>query len=106
MENIQTEISRTFQAAVSDGIKTIIDEAKAKEELSLAAFNTLYDQMDGLQNTVDNIETITFDSWRQHIPPYSVDPYTPGPAPEANHTPDNHDRLNEEYQGDPGVATA
>ena len=105
MENLQTEIGRAFQQGISDGINEVIAEAKAKEELSISAFNTVYAQMDGLQNTVDNIETITTDSWRQHIPPYTVDPYTPGPAPESNHTPDLIDKIKEKFQGDPGVPT-
>ena len=86
--NLQDEIGLAFQQAVSDGIQDYMDTINDEHEpLSNSILNNISSQLDGLQNTAENIETITTDSWRQYIPPYTVEPYTPGEAPEEFHSP-------------------
>ena len=86
--NLQDEIGLAFQSAVSKGIddymNTINDEY---EPLSNSILNDISTQLDGLQTTAKDIENITTDSWRQYIPPYTVESYTPGEAPEQYHSP-------------------
>ena len=86
-DNIQNEIGNELQKAVNKTINEWTD--KIGEELeprSDSIFSSIFAQLDSLQVAASNVENISVDSWRKHVPPYDVSSYKPGEAPEYNHS--------------------
>ena len=91
LQNIKSEVVTTFQQGLIDGVDNYLKEIAEHEVQSEGILKSVSVQMDGLLDTAVNVTNITTDSWRQHIPPYSVDSYNPNNVP--GETPDsNHDQ--------------
>lgn len=98
-QNIQDEAQTRFTQAVQRGINDFIDNInEEKEPLSNSILNSISTQMQGLQNTAANVENITTNSWRQYVPPYSVDTYNPDPKEPDKDNLDFHGRAHLQKQ--------